>query len=152
MIKARLLREALIAGNTWCKANPEMITVWVEKGHIGIEATGEPSFMYLHTIKILAVDFPGQVDDLMLPIMAWAWRHQPDLLLNPDKNRQIEFDADIISDDTADLMFMVPVWERAMVEIVDGKLVVTHLAEDRPRFNGGEWEVVFDPESGGALA
>ncbi|MBL1488715.1 phage tail protein, partial [Klebsiella pneumoniae] len=21
----------------------------------------------------------------------------------------------------------------------------THLAEDRPRINGGEWEVVFDP-------
>ncbi|MBF9186028.1 phage tail protein, partial [Klebsiella pneumoniae] len=30
MKKAELLRAALIAGNTWCKANPELITVWVE--------------------------------------------------------------------------------------------------------------------------
>ena len=68
MKKAELLRAALIAGNTWCKANPELITVWVEKGHIQIEATGEASFMYHYTIQVLAMDFPGQIDDLMLPM------------------------------------------------------------------------------------
>ncbi|VFT74141.1 Uncharacterised protein [Klebsiella aerogenes] len=41
MKKAELLREALIAANTWCKANPELITVWVEKGSIETQATGE---------------------------------------------------------------------------------------------------------------
>ncbi|HHZ7104143.1 TPA: phage tail protein [Klebsiella pneumoniae] len=149
MKKAELLREALIAANTWCKANPELITVWVEKGSIETQATGEPSFMYHYTIQVLAVDFPGQVDDLMLPIMAWVWHYQPDLLLNPDNNRKVEFDADIISDDMADVLFKVPVWERVMVENVNGKPVATHLAEDRPRINGGEWEVVFDPVYGG---
>ncbi|STV26176.1 phage tail completion protein R [Klebsiella pneumoniae] len=100
---------------------------------------------------MLAVDFPGQVDDLMLPIMAWVWHYQPDLLLNPDNNRKVEFDADIISDDMADVLFKVPVWERVMVEIVNGKPVATHLAEDRPRINGGEWEVVFDLGFEGAM-
>lgn len=151
MKKAELLREALIAANTWCKANPELITVWVEKGSIETQATGEPSFMYRYTIQVLAVDFPGQVDDLMLPIMAWVWHYQPDLLLNPDNNRKVEFDADIISDDMADVLFKVPVWERVMVELVNGKPVATHLAEDRPRINGGEWEVVFDPSFEGAM-
>lgn len=151
MKKAELLREALIAANTWCKANPELITVWVEKGSIETQATGEPSFMYHYTIQVLAVDFPGQVDDLMLPIMAWVWHYQPDLLLNPDNNRKVEFDADIISDDMADVLFKVPVWERVMVENVNGKPVATHLAEDRPRINGGEWEVVFDPGYGGEM-
>ncbi|MBD7081827.1 phage tail protein [Klebsiella pneumoniae] len=144
MKKAELLREALIAATTWCKANPELITVWVEKGSIETQATGESSFMYRYTIQVLAVDFPGQVDDLMLPIMAWVWHYQPDLLLNPDNNRKVEFDADIISDDMADVLFKVPVWERVMVENVNGKPVATHLAEDRPRINGGEWEVAFD--------
>ncbi|HFQ8755099.1 TPA: phage tail protein [Klebsiella pneumoniae] len=151
MKKAELLREALIAANTWCKANPELITVWVEKGSIETQATGEPSFMYRYTIQVLAVDFPGQVDDLMLPIMAWVWHYQPDLLLNPDNNRKVEFDADIISDDMADVLFKVPVWERVMVEIVNGKPVATHLAEDRPRINGGEWEVVFESGFEGAM-
>ncbi|HDZ2273400.1 TPA: phage tail protein [Klebsiella pneumoniae] len=151
MKKAELMRDALTRNNTWCKANPELFIVWVEKGHIQIEATGEASFMYHYTIQVLAVDFPGQIDDLMLPLLAWAWEQQPDLLLNPDNNRKVEFDADIVNDDVADILFKVPAWERVIVEIVDGKPVAKHLSESRPRFNGGEWEVVFDPESGGAL-
>jgi len=150
--KAELMRDALTRNNTWCKANPELFIVWVEKGHIQIEATGEASFMYHYTIQVLAVDFPGQIDDLMLPLLAWAWQQQPDLLLNPDNNRKVEFDADIVNDDVADILFKVPAWERVIVEIVDGKPVAKHLAESRPRFNGGEWEMVFDPESGGVLA
>ncbi|MDW2715796.1 phage tail protein [Klebsiella pasteurii] len=151
MKKAELLRAALIAGNTWCKANPEQITVWVEKGHIQIEATGEASFMYHYTIQVLAMDFPGQVDDLMLPLLAWVWQQQPDLLLNPDNNRKVEFDADIVNDDVADILFKVPVWERVIVTSDSGTPKAEHLAESRPRFSGGEWEMVFDPESGGAL-
>ncbi|WP_154045702.1 phage tail protein [Klebsiella variicola] len=151
MKKAELMRDALTRNNTWCKANPELFIVWVEKGHIQIEATGEPSFMYHYTIQVLAVDFPGQIDDLMLPLLAWVWQQQPDLLLNPDNNRKVEFDADIVNDDVADILFKVPAWERVIVEIVDGKPVAKHLAESRPRFNGGEWEMVFDPESGGTL-
>lgn len=152
MKKAELLRAALIAGNTWCKAHPEQITVWVEKGHIQIEATGEPSFMYHYTIQVLAMDFPGQVDDLMLPLLAWVWQQQPDLLLNPDNNRKVEFDADIVNDDVADILFKVPVWERVLVASEGGTPQAEHLAESRPIINGGEWAMVFDPESGGSQA
>lgn len=120
----------------------------MEKGHIQIEATGEASFMYHYTIQVLAMDFPGQVDDLMLPLLAWVWQQQPDLLLNPDNNRKVEFDAEIVNDDVADILFKVPVWERVMVTSESGTPQAEHLAESRPRFNGGEWETVFDPESG----
>ncbi len=151
MKKAELLRDALIASNQWCKANPEQFTVWVEKGHIEIQATGESSFMYLYPIQVLAMDFPGQLDDLMLPLLAWVWENQPDLLLNPDSNKKIEFDADIVSDDSADILLKVPVWERVMVIIENGKPVAQHLAEGKPRFGGGDWQMVFNPEQGGEL-
>ncbi len=151
MKKAELLRDALTASNQWCKANPEQFTVWVEKGHIEIQATGESSFMYLYPIQVLAMDFPGQLDDLMLPLLAWVWENQPDLLLNPDSNKKIEFDADIVSDTIADILLKVPVWERVMVTIENGKPVAQHLAEDKPRFGGGDWQMVFDPEQGGEL-
>lgn len=151
MKKAELLRDALTASNQWCKANPEQFTVWVEKGHIEIQASGESSFMYLYPIQVLAMDFPGQLDDLMLPLLAWVWENQPDLLLNPDSNKKIEFDADIASDDTADILLKVPVWERVMVTIENGKPVAQHLAEAKPRFGGGDWQMVFDPEQGGEL-
>ncbi|HID5192636.1 TPA: phage tail protein, partial [Klebsiella variicola] len=51
-----------------------------------------------------------------------------------------------------DILFKVPVWERVIVTSESGTPKAEHLAESRPRFNGGEWEMVFDPESGGALA
>lgn len=150
MKKAELLRDALIAGNTWCRANPEAITIWVEKGGIEIQATGESSFMYRYTIQALATDFPGNIDDLMLPLLGWAWKQQPDLLLNPDSNRKIEFEADIISDDTADILFRVPVWECVMVTMANGTATAEHLAEYTPKFGGGEWADVFNPEAGAA--
>ncbi|HBX8286949.1 TPA: phage tail protein, partial [Klebsiella pneumoniae] len=34
----------------------------------------------------------------------------------------------------------------------NGTQKAEHLAESRPRFSGSEWEMVFNPESGGALA
>lgn len=149
MKKTELLRGALIAGNEWCRARPEQITVWTEKGAIEIQATGESSFLYRYEIKVLAMEYPGHVDDLMLPLLAWVWRHQPDLLLNPDSNRKIEFEADILSDDAADILFTLPVWERVMVSNESGVAVATHLPEDRPRFCHGEWDAVFlDPDAG----
>ena len=38
-----------------------------------------------------------------------------------------------------------------MVTDENGTPKAEHLAESRPRFNGGEWEMVFDPDSGGSL-
>ena len=74
-----------------------------------------------------------------------------DILLNPDNNRKVEFDADIVNDDVADILFEVPVWERVIVTS-GRKPVAKHLAESRPALTAGEWETVFDPESGGTLA
>ena len=64
----------------------------------------------------------------------------------------MEFDADIVNDDVADILFKVPVWERVIVTTENSAPKAEHLAESRPRFNGGEWETVFDPESGGSLS
>lgn len=39
MLKINTLRAAIEKANTWCRANPEAWTVFVEEG--GIETTGE---------------------------------------------------------------------------------------------------------------
>ncbi|RLM23686.1 phage tail protein [Brenneria alni] len=146
MLKAESLRAALTEKNRWCKANPEGVTVWVEKGSIEI-AGDDSSFMYRYPISVFAMDYPGNIDDLTLPILDWIRVNQPDLLLNPDKNKLIEFDADIANDDTADVLFKIPVWERVIVtRDEDGAVTAEHLAEPRPRLAGGEWDAVFEGE------
>ncbi|MFQ9621298.1 MAG: phage tail protein [Enterobacteriaceae bacterium] len=54
------------------------------------------------------MNYAGSIDDFTLPLLAWLWFNQPDLLLNPDKNQQIKFTTLINNDDTADLMFELP--------------------------------------------
>ena len=90
MLKINTLRAAIEKANTWCRANPEAWTVFVEEG--GIETTGEtPSFMYRYSLVLFVMNYAGSIDDFTLPLMAWLWFNQPDLLLNPDKNQQIKF-------------------------------------------------------------
>lgn len=75
---------AIEKANTGCRANPEARTVFVEEG--GIETTGEtPSFMYRYSLVLFVMNYAGSIDDFTLPLMAWLWFNQPDLLLNPDK-------------------------------------------------------------------
>ncbi|AUV02246.1 phage tail protein [Enterobacteriaceae bacterium ENNIH1] len=149
MKKTELLRKALVAESQWCKARPEQLTVWAEKGGVEIEATGEASFLYRYEIRVLVTDFPEHIDALMLPTLAWVCQQQPDLLLNPDSNKKISFEADILSDDTADVLITIPVWERVIITRQGGVTTAKHLPEDRPLFYKTAWdEVFFDPSDG----
>lgn len=146
MLKADSLREALTRENKWCRANPEAFTVFVEEG--GIETTGEtPSFIYRYTLVLFVMNFAGDIDDFTLPLMAWLWHNQPDLLLNPEKNRKIKFTALINNDDTADILFEMPLCERVKVSLDEhGIPRAEHLPEPKPRAlpadNG--WHVIFE--------
>ncbi|RCU04003.1 phage tail protein, partial [Acinetobacter baumannii] len=76
-----------------------------------------PSFMYRYSLVLFVMNYAGSIDDFTLPLMAWLWFNQPDLLLNPDKNQQIKFTTLINNDDTADLMFELPVRQRVLVQL-----------------------------------
>ena len=143
MLKIDSLREALTTANTWCRANPEGFTVFVEEG--GIETTGEtPSFVYRYSLVLFVMNFTGDIDDFVLPLMAWLWQNQPDLLLNPEKNHDVKFTTLINNDDSADVLFEIPVRERVkVVRADDGSVKAEHLPEPRPRLAGGEWDAVL---------
>ena len=71
MLKINTLRAAIEKANTWCRANPEAWTVFVEEG--GIETTGEtPSFMYRYSLVLFVMNYAGSIDDFTLPLMASA--------------------------------------------------------------------------------
>ncbi|QIZ51407.1 hypothetical protein DWG24_11845 [Dickeya zeae] len=95
------------------------------------------------------VYIPEFIDDFTLPLMAWLWQNQPDLLLNPQKNREVKFTTLINNDDSADILFEIPVRERVKVTRDDnGSLRAEHLPEPRPRLTGGVWDTVLDDATG----
>ncbi|MEZ0583268.1 phage tail protein [Erwinia sp. STN24] len=146
MLKTDSLREALTRSNKWCRANPEAFTVFIEEGNI--ETTGgTPSFMYRYTLVLFVMNFAGDLDAFTLPLMAWLWHNQPDLLLNPQKNSGIKFTTLINNDDTADVLFELPIRERVRVSLDDAGIPhAEHLPEPRPRIPSarGDWSTVFD--------
>lgn len=146
MLKANSLRETLTRSNVWCRANPEAFTVFVEEG--SIETTGETaSFMYRYTLVLFVMNFAGGIDDFTLPLMAWLWHNQPDLLLNPEKNREIKFTTLVNNDDTADILYEVQIRERVRVRLDEnGVPYAEHLPEPKPRLpsGDGDWQAVFE--------
>lgn len=146
MLKTDSLRETLTNSSKWCRANPEAFSVFVEEG--SIETTGEtPSFLYRYTLVLFVMNFAGDIDDFTLPLMAWLWRNQPDLLLNPEKNRDIKFTTLINNDDTADILFEMPLRERVKVTLDErGVPRAEHLAEPKPRTPSadGDWSAIFE--------
>ena len=129
MLKINTLRDAMTDACPWCRANPEKFTVYVNNG--GIETTGEsPSYLYRYTLGIFVMDFTQDLDELMVPLMRWLYRNQPDLLLNPEKNRDIKFSVAINDDDSTDILLEIPVWERVIIRRNDdGTVHAEHIGE-----------------------
>ena len=103
--------------------------------------------MYRYTLVLFVMNFAGDIDDFTLPLMAWLWHNQPDLLLNPEKNRDIKFTTLINNDDTADILFEMPLRERVKVTLDEkGIPRAEHLPEPKPRIPSadGDWSAIFE--------
>ncbi len=93
------------------------------------------------------MNFAGDIDDFTLPLMAWLWHNQPDLLLNPEKNRNIKFTTLINNDDTADILFLKCRCARVKVTLdANGIPCAEHLPELKPRIPSadGDWSAIFE--------
>ncbi|ELL9510446.1 phage tail protein, partial [Escherichia coli] len=73
------------------------------------------------------------------------YRNQPDLLLNPEKNKSIKFSTAINDDDSADILLEIPVWERVIVRRNDdGTVTAEHIGEPPISRALEAWRVVFE--------
>lgn len=152
MLKADALRAVVMDRIPWLKENPDQLMICVRKGNV--VATGMPaaSFEYRYTLELLVMDYPGDLDELSIAILAWANKHQPDLIFNSDRRTQgIAFEADILSSDCADILFSMTTTDAVKVE-KDGTGRLTPHPKDEPNYSaimGNEtrsWDAVFEGE------
>nr|WP_272579386.1 phage tail protein [Providencia sp. PROV265] len=133
MLKPKLLREFIAKSDPFFQQNAEALEVYVTEGQVIATGTASNSFLYRYKLNVLAMDYPNPLDNLTLPVMKWVREQQPDLIFNPDKREAgIRFDADILDNDTADILIVLQVTERVTVDSSSGKDVITHLPE--PKF------------------
>lgn len=152
MLKADALRAVVMDRIPWLKENPDQLMICVRKGNV--VATGMPSasFEYRYTLELLVMDYPGDLDELSIAILAWANKHQPDLMFNPDRRTQgITFEADILSTDCADILISMTTTDAVVVTKNSAGQLIPH-PKDEPDYSSimgnepGPWHLIFKEE------
>lgn len=153
MTKIDSLRDLLLRAVPALRANPETLSIFVDRGRVAARAGATLSFEYRYTANLVAQDFSGSHDEIIVPVLAWIARHQPELLAKPN-GEPIAFEAELLDADTSDLSLTIELSERVTVEtLANGSRSVVHVTDDADRFDRFDglcgvnlWQLYLDNE------
>lgn len=131
MHKPDSLRAALTAAIPDLRDSPERLAMFIDKGSLRATAVPGLSFEYRYKLQLLLLDFAGHPDQVMVPLLAWLFVHQNELLANHDRNKDgISFEAELLDKARVDLQITLALTERVKVTTQpDGSLRAEHLPE-----------------------
>ncbi|MGM0535553.1 MAG: phage tail protein [Pseudomonadota bacterium] len=124
MIKLQALRTHLLERIPGLKRDPERLLTFIENGRLEFHRGAHLSHQYQVPVRIVLTDHSGELDAVMLPLLQWLSRYQPDL----DPIDAVRFHAELLSNNAWDLAIDVTLTER-VVAIVDcdaGRIDVEH--------------------------
>lgn len=132
MRKADSLRRWLTAFIPDLRTNPDRLQIYLEGGTINARRSATLSFVYSYTLKALIMDFAGDADAIMVPMLAWIEKEQRQLLSRSD-SQPFAFQAELLDGDTSDVEISIDLTENVLV---------------KPRADGSGFDVVHPPEPG----
>ncbi|MFA6125079.1 MAG: phage tail protein [Sphingomonas sp.] len=128
MKKPEGLRRLLLKVVPGLAADPSNLSMYIDKGSISARA-GSLSFEYGYTLNVVVQDYAGDIDALMVPILAWVAEQQPDLI-ERDPRKPFSFECEILDTDAADVSIDLELTEAVRVERrAGGGYLPTHLDE-----------------------
>jgi len=136
--KPESLRQTLQMFVPALAADPSRLSIFVDKGRIAASA-GSLSLEYRYTANIVVQDYAGDVDDLMVPILAWIALHQPELLQRTDQE-PFCFESELLDAETADVSIFIDLNEAVHVSAKEGGGFIAERVEpegDRDSFGIG---------------
>ena len=132
MYKPDSLKAHLLAANPDLRQNPEKMLVFADQGNVVATGTGSLSFEYRYTLNLLLIDYSGDPDAIIVPLLAWVTMHQNDLLNNPELRKTgIGFEVDFNNHETIDLSIKLDLTERVIVKRDGGRLTIRHPPESQ---------------------
>ncbi len=130
MKKPASLRAHLLAACPSLNNNGDRLLLFVEAGHLVSTNAPGLSFQYQYELTVILTDFGGAPESVMVPLLQWITRHQPELLAHPSTRGQIAFAADILAGDLVDLELKLQLSERVTVtREADGNLALQFRTE-----------------------
>ncbi|MDX7693625.1 phage tail protein [Aeromonas caviae] len=148
MNKLASLRKAVNDTNFELAQNPDRLLVFATKGKAVATGATSLSFEYHYDAKIIVVDYERHPDSLIIPLLAWIRKEQPELMTNHEKRENgLRFDVDISANDLYDIEITIPVTERVRVWAEEGGLGCEHLPEPKEDpYSGFEWTLYINGE------
>lgn len=130
MRKADSLRQWLTAYLPDLKTHPDRVQVWIEGGQISARQSRTLSFGYSYALKIGIWQFAGDADQIIVPLLAWIEKEQPQLLRRAD-SQPFAFECELLDGDVSDVLISIDLTEAVIVT---------------PRANGSGYDIVHPPE------
>lgn len=140
MKKPDALKRLLLRVVPQLATAPENLALYVDAGRVAARTGATLSFEYRYKLNLVAQDFTGDRNALVVPLLAWIAEAQPDLLDRPD-SEPFTFESEILDGDAADLSITLDLTERVSVTPrAEGGYSVDHLDDGMPadldRFEG----------------
>lgn len=114
MRKADSLRRWLTASLPEFRTHPDRMQIYVQGGAINARRSRSLSFTYSYTLKLLIMDYAGDTDLIMVPLLAWIEQEQPQLLLRSD-SQPFSFEAELLDGETYDIEISIELTEMVTV-------------------------------------
>lgn len=146
MKKAQELRAHLADHVPALKKDPDSLHIFIEKGTLACRPVGL-SFEYRYDLVIGITDYAEHADTLMIPLLVWIAANEPHLMQHPDTlERVLQFEAEIIDHEKADITITLPVRERVIVTATVSGYSAAHLAEPPLPDLGGPvgWDIFLN--------
>lgn len=113
MRKLQSLKAHMIAAlaHRGAQDNPADLHVHIPQG--SLQATQRPGlgFSYGYTLVLAVFDFAHSIDEIMIPLLLWVRRWQPELLALTADRGGIAFEVEDLDDGKVDVMLRIPLTE-----------------------------------------
>ncbi len=114
MRKADSLRQWLTAYLPEYKTHPDRLHVWIEGGQVEARRSRTLSFTYRYTLKVGLWEFAGDADHIIVPLLAWIEKEQPQLLRRDD-SQPFGFECELLDGDLSDVLISIDLTEAVVV-------------------------------------
>ncbi|XAI96264.1 tail protein [Microcystis phage Mae-JY29] len=116
MKKPDSLRAALTAVFPELVTNPNRLRLWIEKGHVRCHASEDNlNFTLEYTLTVVIEEWTRSTLMIWPVLCDWLRIHQPDLLTVANSKAAIPFEADLISNQKADVSFDLALTQPVLV-------------------------------------
>lgn len=130
MRKADSLRQWLTDLLPDLKTHPDRLHIYVDGGQLLTRRSRTLSFAYAYTLKVGIWEFAGDADTIMVPLLAWIEKEQPQLLHRAD-SAPFTFEAELLDSDVSDILISIDLTENVLA---------------LPRADGSGYDVEHPPE------